>query len=128
MERLVGYERAILVDVIATSVDEPGTVRVAPLVEALSPGRPATSIRPTTVPPTTALDAGCSLGADQPSISVVTVEAERLDFAEELTPAVAAAVWPAADAALAALTIRRGEAWTVHHRRIRGAGRDRDSA
>ena len=72
MERLVGYERAILVDAIATGVDEPGTVRVAPLAEVVT--RAASHLNSAhDAPLTTALDAGRSLGADLPSsISVVT--------------------------------------------------------
>ena len=104
MERLVGYERAVLVDAIATGDDPPGTVRVAPLAEVST--RAASHLDSAhDAPLTTALTAGRSLGADLPtSVIVVTVEAARLDtFDERLTPAVAEAVWSAADAVLAEL-------------------------
>jgi hydrogenase maturation protease len=104
MERLVGYERAILVDAIETGVDPPGTVRVAELAEVLT--RAASHLDSShDAPLTTALAAGRSLGADLPAtVTVVTVEAERLgEFDERLTPVVGAAVWPAADAVLGLL-------------------------
>ena len=61
MERLVGYERAILVDAITTGVDPPGTVRVAPLAEVAT--RAASHLDSAhDAPLTTALAAGRSLG------------------------------------------------------------------
>lgn len=101
MERLVGYDRAILVDAIVTGDDPPGTVRVAPLSEVAT--RSASHLDSShDAPLATALDAGRALGAELPAIvTVVTVEAERLDtFDESLSPPVAAAVWPATDAVL----------------------------
>jgi hydrogenase maturation protease len=93
MERLVGYDRAILVDAFHGSGDPPGTVRARTLEEV--PGREASHLDAAhDVPLRVALAAGRALGATLPAaITVVSVEAEQVDtFDEGLTPDVAAAV------------------------------------
>jgi hydrogenase maturation protease len=101
MERLVGSERAILVDACDAGPDPPGTVAVllADDVPALSghlDGAHDASLR-------TALDAGRALGAPLPAeIVVVAVRADRVDtFGERLSPEVERAVPTAVDAILA---------------------------
>ncbi len=96
MERLVGYDRALIIDAI-TLGEPPGTVRCFWLDDM--PGLASThlaSAHDTTLP--TALALGKQMGAALPEVvQVVGVEAERLfDFSETLTPAVAAAVPEAA--------------------------------
>ena len=109
MERLVGAGRAILVDALRTGDRPVGTVLAIPLAE-LVPGVAGhlDSAHDASLP--VALAAGRSLGADLPAeITVVGIEAERVeDFGEELSPAVAAARPVAVDAVLAIL--RRGAA------------------
>jgi hydrogenase maturation protease len=93
MERLVGYDRAILVDAFHGSGDPPGTLRAMTLDEV--PGREASHLDGAhDVPLQMALTVGRKLGAALPDqITVVSVEAARVDtFGEGLTPAVAAAV------------------------------------
>ncbi len=93
MERLVGYDRAILVDAFHGSGDPPGTLRVRTLDEV--PGRETSHLDSAhDVPLGVALEAGRRLGAVLPArVDVVSVEAARVDtFGELLTPAVDAAV------------------------------------
>ncbi len=93
MERLMGYDRAILVDALQTGCGPVGSVHACPL-EAL--GNPLAghlaSAHETSLQ--TALDVGRRLGAALPSqIIVVGVEAQTVfEFSEQLSPAVAAAV------------------------------------
>jgi hydrogenase maturation protease len=102
MERLVGYEQAILIDAVTTGLRPAGHVECHALGDLpnLSAGH-TTSAHDTSLQ--TALDTGRRMGASLPSaITVVTVEAVQVsDFAEEMTPEVAAAVPRAADAVLA---------------------------
>lgn len=93
MERLVGYQRAIIVDSITTRQNPPGTVSCFPL-EAL-PDRATghtTAAHDTSLQ--TAIALGRSMGALLPeTIIIVAVEAEQVhDFSEELTPEIAAAI------------------------------------
>ena len=104
MERLVGYRRAVLVDAMVTGEHPPGTVRRFSLAEI--PGREATHLDSAhDASLAVALAAGRSLGADLPAeIAIVAVEAVRVDeFAEVLTPEVAAAIPTAVAAVLAAI-------------------------
>jgi hydrogenase maturation protease len=93
MERLLGYEYAILVDAVQTQQNPIGTVRHFRL-EELSPGinNHTASAHDTNL--LSALQLGNSLGAALPkNISIVGIEAEKVyDFTEELTPPVAAAI------------------------------------
>jgi hydrogenase maturation protease len=108
MERLVGYDRAIIIDAIQTVERCIGTVYTFPL--SALPDRSAghtTAAHDTSLQ--TALELGRQMGAQLPqSITVVAIEAERVfDFSEELTPAVEAAIPDAAAAVLAALATER---------------------
>jgi hydrogenase maturation protease len=99
MERLVGYDRVVLVDAVQGSGDRPGTVKVRALADI--PSREAGHLDSAhDVPIMMALETGRTLGASLPrEIAVVSVEAVRVDtFGEALTPAVADAVEEAADA------------------------------
>jgi hydrogenase maturation protease len=93
MERLIGYERVILVDALGLGRDPVGTVQSFPL-EALPDltGGHLASAHDTTLQ--TAIAVGRSMGAELPrTVSVVAVEARAVyDFSEELSPPVAAAV------------------------------------
>jgi len=93
MERLVGYERVVIIDAIQTSNGSIGQVYTFPL-DSL-PDRSAghtTAAHDTSLQ--TALQLGQAMGADLPDeILVVAVEAEQVfDFSEELSPAVEAAI------------------------------------
>lgn len=93
MERLVGYQRAIIIDAITTRHSPPGAVSCFPL-EAL-PDRAAghtTAAHDTSLQ--TALALGRSMGASLPeTILIVAVEAEQVhDFSEQLSPEIAAAI------------------------------------
>jgi len=93
MERLEGYDRAILIDAINSGKDSPGTVTVFRLEEMpdLS-AHHLSSTHDTNLP--TALRLGRSMGAHLPyEIYVVAVEAKNVyDFTEDLTPSVAEAL------------------------------------
>lgn len=104
MERLVGVDRAVLVDAVTTGADPIGTVRVRPLDDvALRGAGHLDSAHDASL--AEALVAGRALGALLPEeVVVVTVEAERVDtFGTRLSPPVAAAVAPAVAAVLDAL-------------------------
>ena len=96
MERLIGYERAILVDSFVTNKNQIGTLLCFSLDDL--PNRALghiCSAHDTTLQ--NALKIGQELGAQLPKeITVVAVETQDVyDFSEHLTPTVAAAV-PAA--------------------------------
>jgi hydrogenase maturation protease len=87
MERLIGYDRAIIIDAITTGEYPQGTVRRFSLEEL--PNRAVghmSSAHDTTLQ--NALEAGKTFGAQLPKrIDIVAVESERVyDFSEELTP------------------------------------------
>jgi hydrogenase maturation protease len=93
MERLIGFERAILVDAFVTHRNPVGTLFCFSLDEL--PDRAfghISSAHDTTLQ--NALKVGQEIGAQLPNeITVVAVEAQNVyDFSEELTPAVAAVV------------------------------------
>jgi hydrogenase maturation protease len=96
MERMLGYDRVVLVDSMETGQGPVGSVRTFPLASLLDPmaGHSASAHDTSLI---TALKTAESLGADIPKqVDVVAVEAENVyDFSEELSPSVAAAV-PAA--------------------------------
>jgi hydrogenase maturation protease len=92
MEHLIGYERAILIDAIA-STHEPGSVITSNLTEM--PDYSAfhtTSAHDTSLQ--NALKLGKAMGADLPEqVSVVGISANRVyDFSEELSLPVAQAI------------------------------------
>jgi len=100
MERLVGYQRAIIIDSIQTRGGRIGQVYQCALDDLpdLSAGH-TTAAHDTSLQ--TALQMGRAMGAELPDqVHVVCIEAERVyDFSEELTPQVAAAI-PAATQAV----------------------------
>jgi hydrogenase maturation protease len=101
MERLTGYDRAILVDAIRTEGGVTGAIHRLTVDDL--PTMHANAVHDASLK--TALALGRSLGAELPDdILIVAVEAEvSLDFGETLSPAVEAAVPAAADLVLAAL-------------------------
>lgn len=106
MERMVGYDRVVVVDAIRTGAVPIGVVTLFTLADLPDPnaghlaGGHDANLH-------TALAAGRALGAVLPEesrISIVAVEAERVyDFDETLTPAVEAAIPRAVRLALEAL-------------------------
>ncbi len=93
MERLVGFERAILIDAICTGQNPIGTVSCFSIEQLNDPtlghmnSAHDTSLR-------NAIQMGKSLGAVIPEhIMIVTIEANQLyEFSETLTPPIIAAV------------------------------------
>ncbi|MCL4394779.1 MAG: hydrogenase maturation protease [Chloroflexi bacterium] len=104
MERLVGYDRAVLVDAVCTGREPPGSVRTVRLQDLANPGAGHTSSAHD-ASLQTALELGRRTGAHLPAdIAVVAIEAERVyEFSEALTPAVEASVPRAVEAVLAEL-------------------------
>jgi hydrogenase maturation protease len=97
MERLTGYERAIIVDAIVTG-GTPGTIR---RMESGDVPTQRTAIAHGIDLPR-ALELGRALGlAMPPRVRVVAIEAASvLEFRHDMTPAVAAALEPAVAAVL----------------------------
>jgi hydrogenase maturation protease len=123
MERMIGYDRVILIDAITTGAEPPGSVRCFSL-DAL-PDTAAThsgSAHDTSLQ--NALQVGRAMGAPLPDdILVVGVEARSVcDFSEELTPAVAAAVPLAAQRVFESLHLRHRakSSWPMANLRTRG--------
>jgi hydrogenase maturation protease len=104
MERMTGYDRAVLVDAAVTG-GVPGTVR------KLSPDDLPTQRTATAhgIDLPRALALGRQLGYAMPSeVCIVAIEAESvLEFRAQMTPAVAAAVEPAIAAVLEELAAAR---------------------
>jgi len=98
MERLVGFDRAILVDAMQSG-KEPGSVQVFPLetLDNPSAGHLGSTHETNLL---TALEIGRRLGAHLPpvgGITIVSIEAQPVfEFSEELSPPVAQAVPDAA--------------------------------
>jgi hydrogenase maturation protease len=93
MERMIGYQRAILVDSMETGQSPAGSVRVIKLAELDNPsaGHSASAHDTSLI---TALEAANTMGLPVPqSVEIVAIEAKNVyDFSEELSPAVAEAV------------------------------------
>ena len=93
MERIIGYDRVIIVDSIQTRGGVNGQVYTFPLDDLpdLSAGH-TTAVHDTSLP--TALKLGRTMGVTLPDdVMVVAIEADRVyDFSEQLTPEVEAAV------------------------------------
>jgi hydrogenase maturation protease len=93
MERMLGYERVILIDCMQTGSAPVGTVRSMALSELADPtaGHSASAHDTSLI---TALEAARTMGAETPArVDLVTIEAKNTyDFSEELSPEVAAAV------------------------------------
>ena len=101
MERLAGYDRAILVDAICTRRHPPGALlRLGP--DGL-PTQHTASSHDVNLP--TALRLAAEMGLKMPGdIEIFAVEAEAvMEFSEHCTPAVAAALPRVVEAVLAAL-------------------------
>jgi hydrogenase maturation protease len=92
-ERLVGYNRVILIDAMSGGVELPGNVACFRLEELTNPGSVHTSSAHDTSL-VTALELTRRLGVPVPeNVIVVAVQAENLyEFSEELSPAVQTAV------------------------------------
>jgi len=110
MERLVGYDRAIIVDAITTGAP-PGTIhRTTP---AAIPTRNSASSHDVTLP--AALELGRRAGAELPAddaILLVGVEAaDTATFSEQCTPAVQNAVPEAVELVAAELERKRMNPW-----------------
>ncbi len=100
MERLVGYDKAILIDAICTGTHAPGTIlRLGP--DDL-PTQHTASSHDVNLP--TALQMGREMHLKfSDDIRIIAVEAENvLDFSEQCSPAVTAALPDAVDRVLAA--------------------------
>jgi hydrogenase maturation protease len=101
MERLLGYDRVVLVDSMETGQGQVGSVRTFSLASLPDPmaGHSASAHDTSLI---TALKTAESIGADIPKrVDVVAVEAQNVyDFSEELSPPVAAAVPKAVQAVL----------------------------
>ena len=93
MERLIGYERVIIVNSMETGQSPVGSVSVFPLASLSDPmaGHSASTHDATLM---TALRTADELGADIPKqIDIVAIEARNVyDFSEELSPPIAVAV------------------------------------
>jgi hydrogenase maturation protease len=93
MERVIGYDRVVVIDALSTGQTPPGTVSCFDLAQLPNPtAGHLSSAHETSL--TTALQLGLKLGLALPSqIKVVAIEADHVyDFSEELTPPVAAAL------------------------------------
>lgn len=101
MERLLGYDRVVLVDSMETGYSPVGSVRTFPLASLPDPmaGHSASAHDTSLI---TALKTAESIGAHIPKrVDVVAVEAQNVyDFSEELSPPVADAVPKAVEAVL----------------------------
>ncbi len=110
MERLIGYDRAIIIDAICGAPYPPGTLLW--LNAAAAPTQHSASAHDVDLP--TALRLATEMGLKMPQdLTILAITAENvLDFSEELSPAVAAAVPAAVQAVLEHLhmTSRSGDA------------------
>ena len=116
MERLIGYDRAIIVDAIHTGRHAAGRVSLLPLEDLPDPvAGYANSSHDTSL--RTALEVGRTLGARLPAhVIVVAVETTReYDFSEELSPSVRAAVPRAAALVLGTLNRTDPPLEEAHH-------------
>jgi len=105
MERLIGYERAIIVDALNTGRQPQGTVSSFRLEDLPNDAQShLASAHETTLQ--TALQVGRTMGAALPhDILIIAIEAQNVyDFSEELSPAVASAVPPAVELVIRHLT------------------------
>jgi len=106
MERLIGYDQAILIDAMDTGREAVGSVSTFKLEELPDPmaGHTASAHDATLI---TAIKAGRSMGASLPdTILIIAIEARNVyDFSEELSPLVAAAVPEAVEKVMELLAI-----------------------
>jgi hydrogenase maturation protease len=101
MERMLDYDRVVLVDSMETGQSPVGSVCIFPLASLPDPmaGHSASTHDTSLI---TALKTAESIGAEVPKyVDVVAIEAQNVyDFSEELSPPVAAAVPGAVQAVL----------------------------
>jgi hydrogenase maturation protease len=94
MEAMIGYERVILIDAIQLETDHPGKIHRMSLsdIRDISPTQHSTSPHDTSL--ITALDMAQNIGLEIPTeITIFAIEVQNiLEFGEELTPHVAAAL------------------------------------
>lgn len=109
MERLIGYQHAIVIDSIGTGQRPIGTAYHFRLDDLYDPTSGHTTAAHD-VSLMTAIQIGRSLGAALPDrIDVVAIESPYVyDFSEELTPPVAAAVPQAVEMVMDLLNLREG--------------------
>ena len=105
MEMMIGYDRAIIVDAFTNGDNQPGRMHRMTLddLRAVSPTQHSASAHDTTL--VTALDSGKALGLHLPDeVIIFAIEVENvIDFSEEPTTAVAAAIPGAVTAVLTEL-------------------------
>lgn len=107
MELMVGFERVILIDALTATSEAPGTVRRMQLddLRAISPTQHSASAHDTSL--VTALDTGRRMGLALPPNQAIVIYAVAVqnvvDFGQEPTPGVAAAIPRVAAAVLAEL-------------------------
>ncbi|MCB9418751.1 MAG: hydrogenase maturation protease [Ardenticatenaceae bacterium] len=105
MELMIGYDRAIIVDAFTNGRNTPGKMHRMTLddLRAVSPTQHSASAHDTTL--VTALDAGREMGMHLPDeVVIYAIEVENvIDFSDEPTTAVAAAIPGAVTAVLAEL-------------------------
>ena len=93
MERMVGYQRVILINSMQTGQIKEGSIRILALEELPNQfaGHSASAHDTSLI---TALETGRRMGLDLPdSVIIVAVEAKNVyDFSEELSPLIASAV------------------------------------
>ena len=108
MERMIGYDRAIVVDAICTGAT-PGTIHH--LTVDMMATQKSASAHDVNLP--TALAFGRQAGAHLPAdedVRLVGMEAEDvINFSDQCTPAVAAAIEPAVDEVVRLLDTMLGE-------------------
>jgi hydrogenase maturation protease len=102
MELMIGYDRAIIVDAFTNGRNQPGQMHRMTLddLRAISPTQHSASAHDTTL--VTALDSGKAMGLHLPDeVVIYAIEVENvIDFSEEPTTAVAAAIPGAVTAVL----------------------------
>ena len=103
MERLIGFDKAVLVDAIETNNGKPGSIYRLKLDDL--PTRTTNSIHDASLK--TAIALGNKLGGKLPAdIVIIAIEAEiKWEFSEELSPSVQASVTPAVQAVLKELNL-----------------------
>jgi hydrogenase maturation protease len=108
LDEMEGFDRVVVVDAVRTGAHPPGTVHSVPLEAIHAPGGPS----PHAIGLPSALELARAAGAPVPStIHVVAIEVQDMEtVGEGLTPAVAAAVPRAAEAARAACALLAADA------------------
>jgi len=105
MESMIGFDRVILIDAIQLASNKPGQIHRMSLqdLQEISPTQHSASPHDTNL--ITALEMGQRIGLKLPTeIIIFAIEVENvIDFGEELTPAVAAALPEATTAVLEVL-------------------------